>query len=518
MGDNNNPKNVASEPPRFQGLLSNRRQTKATRLMKRTINTALCVGKPDPHVTPGVINRATPLMAGIIVAAISGVASIYSLINPAGDVGKTPLIIDRETHQLFVNNPNTNKLYPVYNLTSARLILGKPEKPKPVAHTNIIKHTITHEIGIPNAPTIPATQPQPQETNTQLCQAAGGGQNINNVIFYNGEITDPNESNILEDHFMVFVHDKTWWFISGKGRSRLENDATTLLPLGITSYDLAQATPIGDAVFNSIPELPPLSTPLLPQFGEPSNQNIAGLPEPPAIGTIFTSQWRETKQTFLVLAEGIQPIPKIVAEMLRNKDRLGLDTIPVIDATELPHQRIVNDYYFDNYPQKTPEIVYSKKYPILCYHWKYLPEDTAATTTISAHTTQQHNIEQENIQTRPANAQNNSYITHYISGEGPSNYVYAIPDIGKPPETGPTWWINESGQRYQITQKEIIKQDQKNKPTTGTDTKIAEHIGITTRPMPMPAALINALTPGLPQNQSLTPEYAARTYPNTPAT
>ena len=496
MGAKDNNRFLGESEPKFQGFLASRRQIKARRLVKRTLNTALTVGKPDPEVTPGVVTRSTPLFAVIIILAVCGASGVYSLINPAGDVSGNELIIDRETYQMYLNNAATDTLYPVYNLSSARLILGHSATPKPTAHTNIIGHTIAHKVGIPNAPDIPVTQTQAAQSSARLCQNYAPSTRTDTVVFVNGRVDDPGSADELSgNHAMVFTHGPDLWFVTSEGRSLLDTSQATLVAVGITGYELSRAAPISESVFNALPELAPLATPLIPRFGEPAQQRVAGLPDPPAIGTVFLTDWRGDHQHFLVLDTGVQPIPPMVADMIRNQNSFGMSTPPAIPETTLAQLHIVSPYTFDHYPATPPEILSADAFPALCYTWVYHPGDTSPQFTISAGRTLPNHP--GDLASNPSHDPGGGYVDHYMTASEPVSYVYAVPDTGHPPSTGPTWWINEAGQRYEIPQR----------------TNTADILGITLRPLPMPSGILNALPPGVPPDQSLTPRRASRTYP-----
>ena len=66
--------------------------------------------------------------AGVAAAVLIAVgALLLAYIRPQGKVGTSTLLADRSTNQLYVLL--SGKLHPVYNLTSARLVLGNPASP-----------------------------------------------------------------------------------------------------------------------------------------------------------------------------------------------------------------------------------------------------------------------------------------------------------------------------------------------------------------------------------------------------
>lgn len=72
---------------------------------------------------------------GIVVAVlILAGAALLAYFKPQGKLGGTSLFTDRATNQLYVLL--SGQLHPVYNLTSARLVLGNPANPAPWSPPN----------------------------------------------------------------------------------------------------------------------------------------------------------------------------------------------------------------------------------------------------------------------------------------------------------------------------------------------------------------------------------------------
>src|SRR6185503_985052 len=70
--------------------------------------------------------------AGIIIA-------VLAYFKPLGKRGGDTLLVDRTTNQLYVMMPGTGQLRPVYNLTSARLVIGNAGTPVAVKSDELNK-------------------------------------------------------------------------------------------------------------------------------------------------------------------------------------------------------------------------------------------------------------------------------------------------------------------------------------------------------------------------------------------
>ena len=90
---------------------------------------------------------------GIVIAVLVCLgAALLAYFKPLGKRGEDTLLVDRTTNQLYVIMPGTGLLHPVYNLTSARLVLGNPGVPNAVKSDELDRMPKGQPIGIPGAP------------------------------------------------------------------------------------------------------------------------------------------------------------------------------------------------------------------------------------------------------------------------------------------------------------------------------------------------------------------------------
>jgi type VII secretion protein EccB len=97
-------------------------------------------------------------VGGLIIAVLVCLgAALLAYFKPLGKRGGDTLLVDRSTNQLYVVMPGTGQLRPVYNLTSARLVLGNPGTPVAVKSDELNKMPKGQPIGIPGAPYTPVS-------------------------------------------------------------------------------------------------------------------------------------------------------------------------------------------------------------------------------------------------------------------------------------------------------------------------------------------------------------------------
>src|ERR1700754_1052911 len=88
---------------------------------------------------------------GIVISALILVGAMaMAFFKPQGKMGGGNLFVDRATNQLYLMV--SGQLHPVYNLTSARLVLGNPAEPTVVKSAELSKFPRGQTVGIPGAP------------------------------------------------------------------------------------------------------------------------------------------------------------------------------------------------------------------------------------------------------------------------------------------------------------------------------------------------------------------------------
>ena len=91
--------------------------------------------------------------AGLVIAVIICLGAVLlAYFKPLGKRGDDRLLVDRTTNQLYLVLPDSGQLRPVYNLTSAQLILGNGKTPITVKSEELDRMPKGQPVGIPGAP------------------------------------------------------------------------------------------------------------------------------------------------------------------------------------------------------------------------------------------------------------------------------------------------------------------------------------------------------------------------------
>src|ERR1700744_6567067 len=115
-------------------------------------------------------SRAVLTGALILITGLAG-CFVFSLIRPNAQVGNNLVLADRSTSALYVRVGDD--LHPVLNLTSARLIAGKPVNPTAVKSAELDRFPRGNLIGIPGAPER-MVQNTSHDAHWTVCDAISG--------------------------------------------------------------------------------------------------------------------------------------------------------------------------------------------------------------------------------------------------------------------------------------------------------------------------------------------------------
>lgn len=191
---------------------------------------------------------------GIVVAVlILAGAALLAYFKPQGKLGGTSLFTDRATNQLYVLL--SGQLHPVYNLTSARLVLGNPANPATVKSSELSKLPMGQTVGIPGAPY--ATPVSAGSTSIwTLCDTVARADSTSPVV-QTAVIAMPLEIDAsidpLQSHEAVLVsYQGETWIVTTKGRHAIDlTDRALTSSMGIPVT--ARPTPISEGMFNALP-------------------------------------------------------------------------------------------------------------------------------------------------------------------------------------------------------------------------------------------------------------------------
>lgn len=315
---------------------------------------------------------------GIVVAVlILAGAALLAYFKPQGKLGGTSLFTDRATNQLYVLL--SGQLHPVYNLTSARLVLGNPANPATVKSSELSKLPMGQTVGIPGAPY--ATPVSAGSTSIWiLCDTVARADSTSPVV-QTAVIAIPLEIDAsidpLQSHEAVLVsYQGETWIVTTKGRHAIDlTDRALTSSMGIPVT--ARPTPISEGMFNALPDMGPWQLPPIPAAGAP---NSLGLPDDLVIGSVFQIHTDKGPQYYVVLPDGIAQVNATTAAALRATQAHGLVAPPAMVPSLVV--RIAERVYPSPLPDEPLKIVSRPQDPALCWSWQRSAGDQSPQSTV----------------------------------------------------------------------------------------------------------------------------------------
>jgi len=467
-----------------------RHQVTGWRFVMRRIASGIALHDTRMLVDP-LRTQSRAVLMGVLLL-VTGLAGcfVFSLIRPNGQAGNNAVLADRSTAALYVRVGDD--LHPVLNLTSARLIVGRPVNPTTVKSSELDRFPRGNLIGIPGAPER-MVQNASHDANWTVCDAVSEAAQGGHAVHSTGVtvIAGPPDSRgaraaMLGPKQAILVNGSAWLLWDGK-RSQIDlgNHAVTQA-LG-WGADVPAPRPIADGLFNAIPEAPALAAPSVPNAGAPANFAV-----PAPIGAVLVSYALDQSSSgavryYAVLPDGLQPISPVLAAILRNTNSYGLDQPPRLGAdgvAKLPVSRMLDTA---RYPDQQVTLVDAAKNPVTCAYWSKqvgaassslsllsgsaLPvPDTVRTVDLVGG----GNGDSQAIATRVALAPGTGYFTQTVGGGATS------------PGTGALFWVSDTGVRYGID-------NEAQGPGHG---KTVEALGLSAPPVQIPWSMLSLFAPG----------------------
>ncbi len=316
---------------------------------------------------------------GVLVSVLIVVGALaMAYFKPQGKLGSGNLFVDRATNQLYL--VVSGQLHPVYNLTSARLVLGNPAEPKAVKPAELNKFSKGQSIGIPGAPY--ATPVSTDASSTwALCDTVFRAETVaptveTSVLAMPLAIETPAIDPILANEALLASYGGKDWVVTARGRHATDlSDRPLTFVVGIRGT--AKPSPLSTAMFNALPDAGSWQLAPIPGAGAP---NTLGLPEELVVGSVLQLQTTLGTRYFVVMQDGVAPVNANTAAALRATQSYGLvvpPTLPPNAVVQIPEL-----VYNSPLPDEPIKIVSRPTDPTLCWSWQRKPGEQVPRTAV----------------------------------------------------------------------------------------------------------------------------------------
>ncbi|RFZ63036.1 ESX-1 secretion system protein eccB1 [Mycobacterium marinum] len=335
--------------------------------------------------------QASPLALGIglgVVVCIGAV--VWGLFSPAGQVKDAKIVADKDTGALYIRVGD--RLDPVTNLTSARLIIGQPDIPVKASGAEIGKYPRGSLVGIPGAPNDIRDVQDPSSTWT-VCDTTMTGAAVPldpvsglpttarspvTTTAIGGPLTKgPDTATVAGDQARLVGYENRTWLIYSRPDGEVVRSAVDITDpivadaFGLKADDLV--LPISQGLFNAIPAEPPLVAPVIAGVGE---RPAFARDKPLTVGTILTAHdLAGDKSYYAALADGVQEVSLTAATIIRAANP-QVSTAPAeVGPDELAGFPKSTQLAVSFYPTQAVQLVDADIEPVTCWSWSHYGDD-----------------------------------------------------------------------------------------------------------------------------------------------
>ena len=316
---------------------------------------------------------------GIVISVLVCLgAALLAYFKPLGKRGEDSLLVDRTTNQLYVVMPGSGLLHPVYNLTSARLVLGNPGSPNAVKSDELNRMPKGQPIGIPGAPYATPVASVPESMWT-LCdmvtKVESVAPSIETSVLVTPLVSDGAVGPMRSDEGLLVSFKDQDWLVTQNGRHSIElTDRAVTSAVGIPVT--AKPTPISEGLFNALPNAGPWQLPAI-AGGAPNN---LGLAPNLVIGSVFQTVTESGDQKYVVLPDGVAKVNDTTAAALRATNSFGLVAPPSVESSDVA--KVAEQVYPSPLPDQPLDVILREESPALCWAWQREPGDQAPKTVV----------------------------------------------------------------------------------------------------------------------------------------
>ena len=363
--------------------------------------------------------QSLSFVAGCVLATVLvAVCAILAFLRPNAGLGDAVIVMSRDSGALYVRVGDT--LHPVSNLASARMVAGGDGRPHLVSATDIVKAKRGPQLGIPGAPAAISTPLTDDEAAWTVCDGT-----TTTVIAGRRAGIDPNarQPSVLvsprsESASTTYLLYDGW---------RAAVDLRSPAVVWALRLDGVEPQPVSSALLDAIPEAPPIAPPHVPGAGMASG--IAGL----RVGTVVRVTRVDANDYFVMLADGVQRIGEVAADLIRISDTQGGREVVTVSPDVVGDLPVVDSLPVSTFPRRAGTPVGGAG--VLCAQWQ--PSGPKTILWMQDSTPDKNSIELAQADGDGPNVDN------IVMPQGRSAYVRATALAGG--GTGPLYLVADSG-------------------------------------------------------------------------
>jgi ESX secretion system ATPase EccB len=488
--------------------VTTRAQVNGYRFLIRRLEHALIRGDSRMIHDP-MRGQMRALIVGFVIAVlITAGCGVMAFFKPAPNMGDAQILLSKSSGATYVRIGD--RVHPVLNLASARLIVGKGDAPKEVDDKFLNTVPRGPMVGIVGAPasirgadnlsmsswTVCDTLQTPGATETT------GATTLQTTVLANDPVLDGDIRTADPAQAILTEVSGTTYLIYDGVRAPM--DLSNVVVVNGLHLQGVPLRPVSLGLLNAFPLVDPITPVSIDGVGEPS----AVLGPDYAIGSIVKTNDSRGEQLYVVLRDGLQPISSATADIIRYGDsdagRASAREIApaVVAAVPILHQLPV-----DHYPTVSPQAVSPGTDPVACMGWQRTNAVAKGTVRLLVGNKVPVPAAAETVRLATTDGNGPGLDSVYLT-PGSGEYVQATGVEPGSRSTGPLFYVSDTGLRYHI----------KDLPTADAlgaiGVKAAGQQSATPQPAPWPVLSLLPPGPELSQEAALVAHDGVAPDPN----
>ncbi len=432
--------------------VTTRAQVNGYRFLIRRLEHALIRGDSRMIHDP-MRGQMRALLVGVVISVlIAGAAGVLAFFKPTPNFGHSTIMLSKANGGLFVRIGD--RLHPALNLASARLIVGKADRPEQVDDKFLNTVALGPAVGIVGAPNSIGSGDDMTMSSWSVCDTTegpsvgdqSGASAVQTTVLAN----DP----VLGDDIHVAAPDQTMLTTAGgitfllyDGVRAAIDPADPVLFHALRLGD-GEARAVSPGLLNAFPMVDPIKPIQIQGIGEPTSY----LPATHPIGTILNSVDSRGSQLYVVLREGLQPVSAATADIIRYGNPGAPTTSEPEDVSPavVSSAPIVHILPVDHYPATSPRFVRTEQDDVVCMSWQRANAAAGASSRLLIGHRLPLPLDAQPVRLATADGGGPGLDSVYLK-PGSGEYVQATGVEPDSHATGQLYYVSDVGLRFPIS-------------------------------------------------------------------
>jgi type VII secretion protein EccB len=292
------------------------------RFLLRRIECAL-LGRDIRAAGEPIRAPAQSLMAGSLLAIVVLAGCVVAaVLRPQPPLANAPIVMGKQSGALYVRVGE--KLHPVMNLASARLITKTNANPQPTPESELSRSKRGLLLGIPGAPQFLAEPLSDNELHWTVCDSGDGAAPNTTVVV--GGVAGPSLHRLATEQTVLVKSEpggSTYLLYGGRRAVVNLGESAVVRALRLDGHVPVTVSPV---LLNSVPEAPPITAPRIRGLSRRGPGALRAF----RVGSVLRIARANGDEYYVVLSGGVQRVGQVAADLVRFADSQGTrTTIPV---------------------------------------------------------------------------------------------------------------------------------------------------------------------------------------------